>query len=432
MPDHKLTTLDTGLSVVSEHMPGVHSVALGFWIGTGSRFEDHAQAGLSHLIEHLLFRGSERYGSTEIDQLFDGIGAELNAGTGKESTSLYARFLHHHLETAFDAMADMVWRPAFEDLDAERDVVLEEIAMYEDDPQELVFDLLGGATFGDHPLGRAIIGRAEVVGGAPRKAISEFHRSRYTPDNVVIAAAGAVDHEELVALATAASNSSQSQQASTPKPASERHRPRAVFRQKETEQFHVCVGGVGIALHDERRFALRILDTVLGGSSSSRLFQEVRERRGLAYSIHSFNALFADTGQVGLYLGTRTEHLAEAIEVVGEQLNRVAREGVTERELERAKENSKGRIALARESTSARMGRIGSALLASIPLLSVEEIFARIDRVSTADVAELAGELFVPEKLSVAGIGSDQDLFRSALGNTFPVVAEPDSAVGAH
>src|SRR3954470_10408649 len=183
-------------------MPSVRSAALGFWIGTGSCAESDEQAGLSHLLEHLLFRGSERFGSLEIDQIFDGMGAELNAGTGKETTSVYSRVLDRHLPRALEVMSDMVWRPKYEDADTEREVVLEEIAMYEDDPQDKVFDVLGEAVFGEHPLGRAIIGRAPVIRGVQPAALSDFHGARYVPGNIVIAAAGSVDHDRLVALAS--------------------------------------------------------------------------------------------------------------------------------------------------------------------------------------------------------------------------------------
>ena len=198
---HRLTTLESGVRIVTEAMPSVRSVSLGLWIGTGSRAETDAEAGLSHLLEHLLFKGSSKYASLEIDQIFDGMGAELNAGTGKETTSVFARVMDQHLVDAFDVMADMVFRPSLNDVDSERAVILEEIAMYEDDPQEKVFDVLGQAVFGDHPLGRAIIGRAQVIADIPVSEIASFHAVRYRPSNVVIAAAGAVDHDQLVALA---------------------------------------------------------------------------------------------------------------------------------------------------------------------------------------------------------------------------------------
>jgi predicted Zn-dependent peptidase len=424
---HKLTTLDSGVRIVTEAMPSVRSVSVGFWIGTGSRAETDAQAGLSHLLEHLLFKGSSRYSSLEIDQIFDGMGAEINAGTGKETTSLYARVLDEHLERAVDVMADMVFAPSLDEIDSERQVILEEIAMYEDDPQEKVFDVLGEAVFAGHPLGRAIIGRASVVAGTPAAAIAAFHRARYVPRNVVIAAAGAVDHDAFVALAgSRVPDAAGDPSDFAPPPAPKVTTPSRRFEQKDTEQYHVCVGGTGISRHDERRFALRVLDTIFGGTSSSRLFQEVRERRGLAYSVYSFTSAYQDSGQVGLYVGTRTDNVSEAVAVVGEELTRIRREPATPEELARAKENLKGRVVLALESTGSRMNRLGSELLAGAPLLSLDEVVAKIDAVSLEDLAELTESLWAPERLSAAGIGPDRGVFDesvSVLGIT-PRVAE--------
>ena len=265
MTDHRITELDSGVRIVTEAMPSVRSVSLGYWIGTGSRHEREPEAGLSHLIEHLLFKGSDKYASLEIDQLFDAMGAELNAGTGKETTSLYARVIDAHLADAFDVMSEMVWRPAFRDIDSEREVILEEIAMYEDDPQDKVFDVLGEAVFGTHPLGRAIIGTAEVVAGTPVDQIAAFHGARYVPRNVVIAAAGSVDHDALVELAAARVPASDALTAA-PEPVTGELERVVRFERKDTEQYHVCLGGLGLARDDERRFALRVLDTIFGGT----------------------------------------------------------------------------------------------------------------------------------------------------------------------
>jgi predicted Zn-dependent peptidase len=396
-------------------MPSVRSAALGFWIGTGSAAESEDEAGLSHLIEHMLFRGTDRYGSLEIDQLFDGMGAELNAGTGKETTSVYSRVLDRHLDQAFDVMADMVWRPRFDqaELDQEREIVLEEIAMYEDDPQDKVFDVLGQAVFGSHPLGRAILGRAEVVAGTPATGLARFHGGRYVPDNVVVAAAGSIDHDAIVALVEGAqARAGVHAPAARPLPDA----PRSVrFVAKETEQYHVCLGAPGIARDDPRRFTLRILDNVLGGTSSSRLFQEVRERRGLAYSVFSFTSAYAGTGQVGLYVGTRPDNVGKALRVVGDELERFRQDGITAEELERSKENVKGRMLLSLESTTARMNRLGSSVLAGMPLLSIDELEAEVDAVTLDDVAALGRELFASERLSAAGIGGDEAVFQRAL-----------------
>jgi predicted Zn-dependent peptidase len=416
---HRITTLESGVRVVSERMPAVRSVALGFWIATGSSLEHEAQAGISHLLEHMLFRGTSRYGSAEIDEIFDAMGAELNAGTDKETTSVYTRVLDHHLERAFDVIADMVWRPRFGELEAEREVVLEEIAMYEDDPQDRVFDVLGEAVFGKHPLGRAVIGRAEVVAAVTREQLRAFHGERYTPARVVISAAGSVEHDALVELACAAERAHEAPPAAPavelPRLGEPEFERRVRFLRKDTEQYHLCLGGRGISRVDDRRFALRVLDTMLGGGASSRIFQEVRERRGLAYSVFSFSSMYSATGEVGLYVGTRPENLVEAVAVIAAELERFVREPPQEAELARARENAKGRLVLSLESTGARMNRLGGSVLADLPILSVEEIIASIDAVSVEDVRALAQELFGFADLSVAALGPDEDALRSAL-----------------
>jgi predicted Zn-dependent peptidase len=349
--------------------------------------------------------------------MFDAMGAELNAGTGKETTSVYARVLDVHLARAFDVMADMVWRPRFDpaELEQEREIVLEEIAMYEDDPQDKVFDVLGEAVFGDHPLGRAIIGRAEVVGGTPARALRSFHAARYVPANVVVAAAGSVDHDALVELVRTSGVERPGQVApGLPAPPPD-DPPRMRFVAKDTEQYHVCLGAPGIPRDDDRRFALRVLDNILGGTSSSRLFQEVREKRGLAYNVYSFQSMYAGTGQVGLYLGTRPDNVVRAMSVVADELERMREDPATADELARSKENVKGRIVLSLESTTARMNRLGASVLADMPLMSVDEVVERIDAVTLDDIAVLARDLFAPERMSAAGIGSDAAAFRRAL-----------------
>jgi predicted Zn-dependent peptidase len=461
MTEHRTTTLQSGVRVITERIENVRSVALGFWIGTGSAMESDDQAGTSHLLEHMLFRGTAHYRSHEIDQIFDAMGAEINAGTDRESTSLYTRVLDRHLQRAFDVAAEMVWRPRFESLEAEREVVLEEIAMYEDDPQDRVFDVLGQAVFGAHPLGRAVIGTAAVVGAVTQEQLRAFHDERYAPRRIVIAAAGSVDHDELVQLAaaagpdgaqgatagapeegsstvaggaapeqpngasnaagrTTAANAHTPPSAGTPEPEFER---RVRFLRKDTEQYHVCLGGRGISRHDERRFALRVLEGVLGGTSSSRLFQQVRERRGLAYSVYSFSSQYAHTGEIGLYVGTRPDNLSEALATIAAELERVLEDPASPQELDRSRENLKGRVALSLESTTARMNRLGSALLGELPIYSVDEIVERIDAVTVEDLRELARELFAPDTLSAAGVGAEEGAFLRALAPLEQVAA---------
>ncbi len=445
MTEHRTTTLPDGVRVITERIENVRSVALGFWIGTGSAMESDAQAGTSHLLEHMLFRGTQRYRSHEIDEIFDAMGAEINAGTDRESTSLYTRVMDRHLERAFDVAAEMVWQPRFESLEAEREVVLEEIAMYEDDPQDRVFDALGEAVFGAHPLGRAVIGTAAVVGAVTQEQLRAFHDERYAPERIVIAAAGSLEHDALVELALAATRENDAgttretgagnrareagdgKDRPTRAPSAHSEEPeferRVRFLRKDTEQYHVCLGGRGISRHDERRFALRVLEGVLGGTSSSRLFQEVRERRGLAYSVFSFSSQYAETGEVGLYVGTRPDNLTEALATIAAELERVVEDPASPQELERSRENLKGRVALSLESTTARMNRLGSALLGDMPIYSVDEIVDRIDAVTIDDLRELARELFTPETLSAAGVGADEGTFTRALAPLQKVAA---------
>jgi predicted Zn-dependent peptidase len=417
---HRITELDSGLRIATEVMPSVRSAALGFFVGTGSRGEAVSEAGLSHFLEHLLFRGTDRYASAEIDQLFDAMGAELNAGTDKESTTVYARLLDQHLPRAFDVMADMVWRPAFRDVDPEREVVLEEIAMYEDDPQDTVFDVLGEAVFGGHPLGRPIIGRAPVIRDTPVEQIAAFHAARYLPGSIVIAAAGSVDHDRIVEIAERTLGGSAVAGAATPEPAPADPQPTVRFQRKDTEQCHVCLGALGLPRGNDKRFSARVLDAIFGGLSSSRLFQAVREERGLAYSVYSFAGQYADTGQIGIYVGTRPDKIGEAMQVVGEELARLREQPATEEELARARENVKARVVLALESTGARMNRLGASLLFGLPLLDADEVMARFDAVTLDDLRDLSDELWAPERLSAAGIGPDEQAFRTAVADVCP------------
>jgi predicted Zn-dependent peptidase len=421
VPEHTLTTLESGLRVVTERMSSVRSAALGFYIGAGSRGERVEEAGLSHFLEHMLFKGTERYASAEIDQLFDEMGAELNAGTDKEGTTVYARLLDQHLPRAFDVMADMVWRPAFRDVDPEREVVLEEIAMYEDDPQDTVFDVLGLSVFGDHPLGRPIIGRAPVIRDTPVDEIAAFHARRYVPSSVVIAAAGSVEHDQIVELAERTLRGLRAgESAPVPEAAPQLPQAQVRFQRKDTEQVHVCLGAPGLARGDDRRFAVRVLDAVFGGLSSSRLFQAVREERGLAYSVYSFSGQYTDTGQIGLYVGTRPDNLADAMQVVASELDRLRSELVSPEELVRARENVKARVILALESSSARMNRLGASTLYDLPLVDADELMAKVDAVSMDDLRELVDELWEPERLSAAGIGPSEDAFRAAVEPVCP------------
>jgi predicted Zn-dependent peptidase len=417
-----LSELDSGERVISERVPGVRSVALGFWIGAGSRDEKDDRAGVSHFIEHLLFKGSRAYSAQEIAEIFDGLGGELNAATAREHTVVYARVPDAHLAKAVDVMADMVFCPSFAEVDAEREVVLEEIAMYEDAPQELVHDLFSEAVFGTHPLGRPVIGTRDVISTVSRRAIASFHRSMYHGGNIVIAAAGNLQHDRLLRLLERA-RSAKAQVDGKTRPRQPLVRvpsPGYRFTRKDTEQYHVCVGAPGISRSDRRRFAASLLDAILGGAASSRLFQEIREKRGMAYAVYSFASQYTDTGLLGVYLGTREENLAPCLEILATELADIAAGNLRERELERAKENLKGRIMLSTESTANRMTRLGKSLITDTELLSFDRIIAEIEAVEPSAISELAGLLLAPQKLSVAGIGPSAAHFRKAVRRVSP------------
>jgi predicted Zn-dependent peptidase len=425
MQKYVLSELDSGERVITERLAHVRSVAIGYWIGAGSRDERDERAGVSHFIEHLLFKGSERYTAQEIAEVFDGMGGELNAATSREHTVVFARVADHHLETAIDVMSDMVFAPAFAEVDAEREVVLEEIAMYEDQPQDYVHDLIAEAVFGSHPLGRPVIGTAEVISSISRRAISAYHRAMYMAGNVVVSAAGNLEHNELVRLLEQAERKVHGPPSPgrRVRPPLVKPRPPSVrFVRKDTEQYHVCLGAPGIARSDRRRFAASLLDAILGGSASSRLFQEIREKRGMAYAVYSFASQYTDTGQIGLYVGTREENLNDCLAIAIEQIEDVAAGNLKPDELERAKENLKGRLLLSMESTSNRMSRLGKSLITDTELLSLDRIIAEIDAVETESLAELAGVLLARDRLSAAGIGPSEERFFGAVERVSPAL----------
>jgi len=373
----KVTELGSGVRVVTEEVPSVRSVALGLWVRTGSRNETPAQAGVSHFLEHLLFKGTPRYSAIEISERFDGLGASVNAATGKETTHLHARFLDEHTDAVFDLLAEMLLDPSYPEIDSERQVVLEEIAMYEDEPQDRVHDVLAEAVFGSHPLGRRVLGEAEVIASIPIPDIDAYHQSRYAGPEIVVGAAGHLDHDRIVALAEqlVKPDGAGGDQPDMPLEVG----AQLCFHQKETEQYHICFGAPGLRRDDERRYGLAVLDSIFGGSTSSRLFREVREKRGLAYSVGSYNEQFTDQG------------------------------------LRRAKESVKGRLVLSSESTAARMTRISRATLFGLPIESLDTMLAKVEAVEVDELTELAAELYGEEHLSAACVGADEAKFRAAL-----------------
>ena len=410
------TALPGGERIISERIAGVRSAAMGLWIGAGSRDEPIAKAGVSHFIEHLLFKGTERFDAVRIAELFDAMGGELNAATSRETTVVYTRVPDDHIDVALDVMTDMVFAPALTDIDSEREVVLEEIAMVDDNPQDLVHDLAAEAVFGGHPLGRPVIGRADVIASISRRSLLGYHRSAYVGPNVVLAAAGNIDHDRIAgALAERRNGHAGTPVALPRKPVGRVPPPALRFLRKNTEQYHVCLAGPGLSRDDPRRYASALLDAILGGSASSRLFQEIREKRGMAYSVYTYGSQYLDAGQIGIYVGTRAENLRECLEVISAELRDVGAGNIRAGELERAKENMKGRLLLSLESTSARMTRLGKATVTGTELVAIEETERRIAAVSAEEVAALARDLYTPELLSAAGIGPSERRFRAAI-----------------
>ncbi|HVV24234.1 MAG TPA: pitrilysin family protein, partial [Pseudonocardiaceae bacterium] len=393
------TVLPGGLRVVTEQVPGVRSAAVGMWVGVGSRDEAPSVAGSAHFLEHLLFKGTERRSAAQIAEEIDAVGGELNAFTAKEHTCYYVHALDQDLPLAIDLVADVVFfaTMAEPDFELERGVVLEEIAMRDDDPEDLLHEAFVTAMMGDHPLGRSVLGTEESITGLTRSALRGFHRRRYQPHRMVLAVAGNVTHGQVLRLARKALRDRLGGDATPVAPRTGALRlaaPRGIeLRTDDTEQAHLMVGVRGLDRHDERRFTLGVLNAALGGGMSSRLFQEVRERRGLAYQVYSSVASYADTGTLSVYAGAHPGRLGDLAGVLRTVLDDVAANGLTDAEVARGKGQLRGGLVLGLEDSGSRMSRIGKGELNYADHLTVEETLSRIDAVTAEDVADLAAEL---------------------------------------
>jgi len=409
------TVLPGGIRVISESVPGVRSVAFGVWIGVGSRDETASLSGASHYLEHLLFKGTRRRDALAIAAALDEVGGELNAFTAKEYTCYYARVLDTDLPVAVDVVCDMVLSSVLtsREVDNERGVILEEIAMHEDDPGDSVHDVFAELVWPSDPLGRPVLGSVESIEAMRRSSIAGYYRRRYRSDQLIITAAGNVDHAVLVrlvkrALAAADEPGLHDDSRSPAPPRVVRRAPEFVavtgVRGRPTEQANLVYGVPGVSRHDERRFALGVLNSALGGGMSSRLFQEVRELRGLAYSVYSFTSHYADTGLFGVFAGCHPDRAKQVIALCREQLDLAGAEGLTAVELDRGKGQMRGGLVLGLEDTGSRMSRLGKAELVYGELMSVEELLARIDAVSLEDTRALAADLLEqPGALAVIG-----------------------------
>jgi len=405
------TTLPSGLRIISEQQAGVRSAAIGVWVGVGSRDESPSLHGCSHFLEHLLFKGTPERSALDISVALDAVGGEFNAFTAKEYTCFHARVLDEDLALAVDVLGDMITSSTLEaaDVEAERDVILDEIAMHDDDPDDVVHNLFAEQAWGDTPLGRPIAGTVGSIEALTRAQIQRFYKRHYRPANIVVAAAGNVDHTTLVRQVRAAFGRNgwldvEEAPVAPRRGSRKRVAPGVIEATRPFEQVNLVLGMEGLRRDDDRRFALGVLNTALGGGTSSRLFQEVRERRGLAYSVFSFSSHHADTGLVGVSVGCLPNRLEDVLTVVRAELAKVAQEGITAEELARGKGQLRGGLVLGLEDTASRMSRIGKAELIHDELLSIDEVIARIDGVTLDEVREVAADILArPEVLAVVG-----------------------------
>ena len=420
------TVLPGGLRVITESLPAVRSVAFGIWAGVGSRDEDLAHAGATHYLEHLLFKGTSRRSALDISAAIDAVGGELNAVTAKEYTCYYARVLDADLPLALDVLADMVTSSLIEpkDVDAERGVILDEIAMNDDDPSDTVHEAFAAQLLGDTPMGRPILGSVDSINAITREQIAGHYAARYKPQNLVVAAAGSLDHAEVVDLTRSAFGAVLTGEAGPLPPrvpgqavASGPSGTGVRLVSRGIEQANLVLGCGGLSRTDDRRFALGVLNAGLGGGMSSRLFQEVREKRGLAYSVYSFASQHADSGMWGVYAGCMPAKADEVLSICQDEIAKVIAGGLTDDELNRGKGQLRGSIVLGLEDPSSRMSRLGKAELVYPRLEPVEEILAAISAVTHDDVREVAAAVLAqPKALAVVGPFDDADAFTAALG----------------
>lgn len=398
--------LPNSVRVVCEHVPYVHSVAVGIWCHTGSRMESPQESGISHLIEHMLFKGTEKRTAEQIAREIEGKGGHLNAFTDREITCFYARTLAEELPTALDVLSDMFTNSLIkpEDLELEKNVIHEEIRKYEDSPEDHIHDLHTRKRWGDHPLGRPIIGTHESLSSFQREHLKDYLKRRYVAGKTLVAVAGKVEPEELRKLCEE-KLSSLTGDFELPNEPPPNANPGEFLVPKNVEEVHFCIGGDSVTLYDERRYALGILDAILGGSMSSRLFQEIREKRGLVYAVGSYAALYREAGSFTIYGGTSLQTWEQVKELVAKEIQKMRSEDVADDELERAKKMIKGSIVLGMESMNARMHRIAKNELVYGRDIPIEETLAKIEAVTQKEIRTLAEEFLNPEKMTTTAIG---------------------------
>jgi predicted Zn-dependent peptidase len=406
------TVLPSGLRIVTEEVPSVRSAAIGIWVNVGSRDETPAVAGASHFLEHLLFKGTTRRTALEISATIEAVGGEMNAFTSKEYTCFYARVIDTDLPMAIDVVSDLITSSIVSalDVDAERKVVLEEIAMRDDDPSDLVHDLYAETYYGDTQLGRPILGTIKSIKDMTRSSVFNYYKKKYLPQDLVVAVAGNIKHKRVVAMVEEALSRDNfldvkgSPQIRPNTPVKTKPMQSVGLMTRKTEQAHMFYGMEGVARSDERRFAMGVLASALGGGMSSRLFQEIREKRGLAYSVYAYAQQFAGSGQIGFYAGCNPTKAIEVVEIIREVLADVAENGMSHEEVERAKGAVRGSLVLSQEDSGSRMSRIGKNEIVYGQVMGFDEILKAISRVNPTDVREIANE-FLTKSPTLALVG---------------------------
>ncbi len=415
----KKTQLENGLRIVTEEVSSFHTVTLGIHVAVGSRFEEGGEAGYSHFLEHMLFKGTPRRTAPQIAREIEAVGGFLNAFTAREYTSYYCKVLYEHFEGAVDLLTDIFLNSTFdgEELEREREVVKEEVRMVDDIPDDLVVDLFYRNLFGEHPLGRSILGSFESLDGLTRDSLIDYQKKHYRPNNVVIAAAGRVDHDRLVELVSRAFegvNGTASRNYAPPL----RGGRRAFVHHKATEQSHICIGTTTYGYADPRRLPLLLLNTELGGGMGSRLFQEIREKRGLAYQVGSHSASFLDTGVLEIFLGTATRNVQEAVEVCLGEVEKLRRNPLTTSDVEAVKNQLKGALLMSLESSDSRMGRLARNEVYLGQFVSVTELIDQINAVTADDVARVIDEVLDPEAMTLTVLGDGENIRLSSSFET--------------
>ncbi len=417
MPDRiRATTLDNGMQVVTDAMPDAHSVTIGFWVDAGSRDETPAEAGASHFLEHLLFKGTETRSAHSIAEDIEAVGGDMNAFTTKEYTAFYTRLIDEDLELGLDILSDIMWAPAFrsDEIDAERQVILEEINMHEDEPSDLVHELLHEALYPGHPLGREVLGERSTITAMTRDQIAGYFTTRYKPPSIVVAASGNLDHDSVVAGIERRCTVRPGSAPVRERPALAPVRP-LIVHHRTTEQAHLVVGMRSLDRHDDDRFALSILNQILGGGMSSRLFQEIREKRGLVYSVFSYRAAYVESGALAIYAGTAPGRAHEVLALIDDELERLATAPVTDRELAVAKGHIKGSLALSLEDSAGRMNRIGRSQLIHGDVLGFDETVARTEAVTHDDLRRVADRILGNERVLAVVGPFDEDAFAARV-----------------